>query len=74
MTRCNFCGFEFDVACTSSGCSACPLVKNCGKIVCPRCGYEMLPEAKLIGWMRKLFGKSPAEAKPAAPDGGNHAL
>jgi uncharacterized Zn finger protein (UPF0148 family) len=67
--HCDFCGFDFDPTCASNrGCSSCPLVKNCGKIVCPRCGYEMLPEAKLVGWMRKIFQKGPAEAKAAAPE------
>ena len=61
--RCDFCGFEFDPTCDASapdGCSGCPLVNNCGKIVCPRCGYEMLPEAKLVGWARKIFQKKSA--------------
>ncbi|HEX9012250.1 MAG TPA: hypothetical protein VF813_01995 [Anaerolineaceae bacterium] len=66
--RCDFCGFEFDTGCTSEGCSGCPLVKNCGKIVCPRCGYEMLPEAKLIGWMRKFLKKSQVAAAAAPPE------
>lgn len=59
MQRCDFCGFEFDPACElQGGCSGCPLAKGCSKIVCPRCGYEMLPEARLIGWLRGLRRKT----------------
>ena len=65
--RCDFCGFEFEEACVSSGCSSCPLVKNCAKIVCPRCGYEILPEAKLIGWARKLFQKRSSSETRVVP-------
>lgn len=54
MIRCDFCGFEFDPSCnTESGCSGCPVAKSCTHVVCPRCGYQMLPEARLIGWLRK---------------------
>ncbi len=56
--RCDFCGFEFDPACAEQGCDGCPLAKGCSRIRCPRCGYEMLPEAKLIGWLRKKFVKA----------------
>ena len=64
MTRCDFCGFEFDPACsTEGGCNGCPLKSNCVHITCPRCGYEMLPEAKLIGWLRKVNDK----LKPGKP-------
>jgi hypothetical protein len=54
MIRCDFCGFEFDPTCsTEDGCSGCPLAGGCSHVTCPRCGYQMLPEAKLIGWLRK---------------------
>jgi hypothetical protein len=56
--HCDFCGLEFDPACTESGCDGCPLAKGCSRIRCPRCGYEMLPEAKLIGWLRKKFART----------------
>lgn len=52
--RCDFCGFEFDPACTEACCQGCPLTQGCSRITCPRCGYEMLPEAKLIGLMRQV--------------------
>ena len=66
--RCDFCGYEFDQACIAASCSSCPLVKNCAKIICPRCGYEMLPESKLVGWVRKIFQKNPLESRPISPE------
>ncbi|HEX9029637.1 MAG TPA: hypothetical protein VF823_10730 [Anaerolineales bacterium] len=54
MIRCDFCGLEFDPACAGQSCQGCPLVRNCGKLACPRCGYEILPEPKLFGWLRSL--------------------
>ena len=54
MVHCDFCGFDFDPSCNETGgCAGCPLASGCSKITCPRCGYEMLPEAKVIGWLRK---------------------
>jgi len=55
MMHCDFCGLDFDPACTEKSCKGCPISSNCGQINCPRCGYTMLPEAKLIGWLRTLF-------------------
>lgn len=58
MTRCDFCGFEFDPDCAVSNCGGCPLASNCAKLSCPRCGYEILPEARLIGFLRALREKT----------------
>ncbi len=55
--RCGFCGYQFDLAEVSAACAGCPLMRNCHLIRCPRCGYEMPPEAKLAGWLRRLRGK-----------------
>jgi hypothetical protein len=52
--RCDFCGLEFDPACTEEGCQGCPLARGCSRIVCPRCGYEMLPEARLVSLIRQI--------------------
>ena len=57
MVHCDFCGYDFDPACAGQSCQACPLVDHCGRINCPRCGYEILPEAKLVGWVRALRDK-----------------
>jgi rubredoxin len=55
--RCAFCGFEFDPKRAQAACLACPLIKDCRLIRCPRCGYEMPPEAKLITWLRKMSNR-----------------
>ena len=52
--RCDFCGYEFDPADAESTCAGCPLAGHCNHIRCPRCGYEMAPEAKLVRWLRGL--------------------
>jgi hypothetical protein len=57
MVQCDFCGLEFDPACSEQSCQGCPLSRNCSKIICPRCGYQMLPEARLVGWVKALLEK-----------------
>jgi len=52
--KCGMCGYEFDAAAAETACNGCPLVKGCHLVRCPRCGYEMPPEAKLVGWLRQL--------------------
>ncbi len=51
---CGMCGFEFDAEEAERSCSGCPLTSSCGLIRCPRCGYEMPPEAQLVRWLRGL--------------------
>lgn len=52
--KCSFCGCEFDPSEAGTACGNCPLVKGCHLVRCPRCGYEMPPEAKLFALLRKL--------------------
>jgi hypothetical protein len=59
--KCGFCGYEFDPADAESACAGCPLVGDCHLIRCPRCGYEMPPEAKLVGWLRRLRQRQRSE-------------
>lgn len=54
LVHCDFCGLDFDPACAELSCTGCPLQRNCSKITCPNCGYPVLPEARLIGWIKKL--------------------
>jgi hypothetical protein len=61
--RCGFCGLEFDIHQAEQACGACPLVKGCHLVRCPRCGYEMPPEGKLVGWLGRLKQKSKPELK-----------
>lgn len=48
--KCDFCGFTFEEQAAKKGCGGCPMSKNCNKIKCPNCNYEMvgLPEWKLL--------------------------
>jgi hypothetical protein len=62
LTTCGFCGFEFDPDQAETACPACPLARGCRLVCCPRCGYQMPPEAKLVGWLRN-FGKDPRSEK-----------
>ncbi len=54
MMRCGFCGCEFDPAVAPVACEACPVARGCHLIRCPRCGYEMPLESKLVGWLKRL--------------------
>ncbi len=51
--KCSFCGNMFGPKEEDNACGSCPLSRNCHLIRCPRCGYEMPPEAKLVRWLRK---------------------
>lgn len=51
---CALCGFVFDPAAATT-CGGCPLNKNCAIICCPHCGYETLPESKLVNFVRRVF-------------------
>jgi hypothetical protein len=44
-----------------SACGSCPL-SNCKLVKCPNCGYESLPEAKSLSFLKNLFSKNKKEA------------
>lgn len=52
--HCDLCGLDFDPECVETGCTGCPLQRSCQHVTCPRCGSAVLPEAALIGWLRRL--------------------
>jgi hypothetical protein len=54
MLHCDFCGLDFEPECAEKTCTGCPLARGCQHIACPRCGYTILPEAKLVSWLRSL--------------------
>ncbi len=62
--RCGFCGYLFEAADSAAACAGCPVVGDCHLIRCPRCGYEMPPEAKLVGWVRRMHERKRAENTP----------
>jgi hypothetical protein len=70
--RCGFCGHEFDPSDAQSGCAACPMARGCHLVRCPRCGYEMPPESKLVGWLRKV--RANARARRSASQQRDDAL
>ena len=70
--KCSFCGHEFETSEAQSSCGACSMAGGCHLIRCPRCGYEMPPEAKLIGWLRKARAR--LSAKRLAAQHNKHAL
>jgi hypothetical protein len=60
--KCGFCQREFDPEAGVTACSGCPLAPGCHLVRCPHCGYEMPPEPRVIGWLRRW--REPA--KPAS--------
>jgi len=63
--RCGFCGYDLDPDKAESACGSCPVAKGCHLVRCPRCGYEMPPEARLVKWIRKLRQKAADRSFPA---------
>ena len=62
--QCPLCGFafEFDPARNTGGCSACPLGKGCGLVLCPNCRYEFPEESQVVSWFSRLFKKAKKSA------------
>lgn len=54
MMRCGFCGYEFDPQQADTACPSCPLSGGCQLFCCPRCGYQIPGESKLITWLKRL--------------------
>ena len=52
--KCGMCAYEFDPETAEIACGGCPLVKGCHLVRCPRCGYDMPPEAVLVRWFRRV--------------------
>ncbi|WP_422447892.1 hypothetical protein [Thermoanaerobacterium sp. DL9XJH110] len=53
MIKCGFCGYEFDEnSREAAGCRGCPMSGRCGKIKCPRCGFENVRQSGLFKWMK----------------------
>lgn len=55
MITCSFCSHQFKEQQTEHSCKGCPMSGACKMIRCPYCGYEMPPEPKWIGKLKKLF-------------------
>jgi Fe2+ transport system protein FeoA len=52
--KCSMCGTEFDTDAAARSCGGCPLVGNCGLVRCPACGFDNVPESRLVTWVRGL--------------------
>ena len=57
MIDCPMCGYRFEEGEAGASCQGCPLATSCHLLKCPRCGYEMLREPRLVRaiktWRRK---------------------
>ncbi|MCF6095401.1 hypothetical protein L1766_00020 [Thermovorax subterraneus] len=52
--RCDFCGYEFNEEQEGTkGCTGCPMAGHCGKVKCPRCGYEVVKSSGLFKWLKQ---------------------
>ncbi|MFZ1946192.1 MAG: hypothetical protein WAW06_01435 [bacterium] len=54
--KCPLCGREFDAA--DRSCRSCPMARTCKVVCCPGCGYGFPAESSLVGWLKRLLGKS----------------
>jgi len=52
--NCGFCGLDFELEQAEQVCGSCPIARGCHLVRCPHCGYEMPPESKMLGKLRKL--------------------
>ena len=60
--KCDLCGYRFEPTEAEAACAGCPLARGCRLVRCPRCGYEMPPEARLTGWLRRLRRRPKADS------------
>ena len=54
--KCPMCGIEFDEKQGKSACAGC-VMKGCGMVKCPNCGYESVLEAKSLKSIKGLKEK-----------------
>ncbi|MBI2437240.1 MAG: hypothetical protein HYV36_00290 [Lentisphaerae bacterium] len=50
--KCALCGQVFDQAARAGACANCSMLKNCGLLRCPNCGFETPAEPE---WLRKAM-------------------
>jgi predicted Zn-ribbon and HTH transcriptional regulator len=52
---CGYCGLDFTQDSAQPACVSCPMAKasGCGRVRCPRCGWEELEEPKFIQKFRE---------------------
>lgn len=65
MTKCTFCGFEYNPA-EHPSCGTCPLHSGCSMTCCPNCGISNInpAESRLASWIKNLIPGGKYNAKP----------
>ncbi len=68
MNKCSFCGYEFSNE-DAQSCAGCFLSRFCGKLKCPRCGYEVFTRGPgIIGRLRRRKSNAIAAEKKSLVD------
>ncbi len=65
--KCDLCGLVFNEDQAVQSCQACPLLRGCKLLRCPRCGYETLREPGIIRWVRRRLSAREAALDGASP-------
>ncbi len=60
---CSYCALDFEQDAAQPACVKCPLSaapKGCGRVRCPRCGWEAIaaPPSKIIETFKRLWRKA----------------
>ncbi len=66
--NCPFCGLDYSEEEAVAACGSCVLAANCGRIRCPRCGYEDLRPSRLGRSLGAWRRRSRAGRQQAAAD------
>lgn len=75
VTRCPFCGHEFDKTGARSSCQSCSMSSSsCGMVKCPNCGYEVPGEARLFKLIKKVRSSVARVFQPGHEAGRNQLL
>lgn len=67
---CAFCGHEYEETEGAAACRSCVLAANCGRIRCPRCGYEDVRPSRIgraLGGRRRRMRKMLGAGRAGCP-------
>jgi hypothetical protein len=56
LVKCSLCGMVFEPA-QEKSCGGCPIKKDCGRICCPNCGFQMPKDSRLVRWLKRKLNK-----------------
>jgi Fe2+ transport system protein FeoA len=68
--KCSFCGFVFEESGARHQCQGCLLAGGCRSVRCPRCGYEMPEEIKIIKRIQEWRERMRTRRSAGAVSGG----